>query len=340
MSLKPSLSVFMPNFNHGRFLPESLEAILSQSYRPKEIVVIDDASTDNSFEILQEFARKYQIIRVIRNEQNLGPLENVNRLLELVTGDYVYGAAADDKILPDFFEKSMELLSKYPKAGLCSTLSRAMDENGKDKGVFPSPVIANRPCFISPQESLQKLKKFGSWIKGNTTIYRREALLSAGGFIPKLESHTDGFIQQVIALRNGVCFIPRALACVRELPTCYSAVTSLNVERSRAIVGHVIELMTTEYRDLFPSDYVDCFEQRLLWSASVSSWYTVRRWQEYYLAQANTLLNFSPSWMDKPFQAWLRLSIRIQAMATLLYWSLKSGSLALWLFHRWFNRAK
>src|ERR1044071_8971404 len=98
------LSVLMPNFNHGRFLPEALDAILGQSYQPFEVIVIDDASTDNSVEILERFAARHSCIRLVRNEQNMGVMHNVNHLLNLASGDYLLFAAADDVILPGFFE--------------------------------------------------------------------------------------------------------------------------------------------------------------------------------------------------------------------------------------------
>jgi glycosyltransferase involved in cell wall biosynthesis len=67
-----TLSVIMVNYNHGKFIGEALDAILSQSYRPMEIIVIDDASTDNSLEIIQQFVRRDLIIRLIRREKNMG----------------------------------------------------------------------------------------------------------------------------------------------------------------------------------------------------------------------------------------------------------------------------
>src|SRR2546422_7177434 len=97
---RPTVSVVMTNYNYKRFLPEALAAIVQQSYRPHEILIIDDASTDDSVEIIKQFQREHSNIRLIRNDRNMGVLHNANVLFKMAAGDYVYGAASDDRILP------------------------------------------------------------------------------------------------------------------------------------------------------------------------------------------------------------------------------------------------
>jgi hypothetical protein len=271
----------------------------------------------------------------------MGVIHNFNYLLSMATGDYIYGAAADDKVMPGLFEKCMEMLARYPQAGLCSTLSRSIDEQGGDKGVFPSPMVSSKPCFLGPGQSLRMLRTYGSWIKGNTAVYKREALFETGGLIPELGSYSDGLIQQVIALRQGVCFIPEPLACCRELPTSFSATTSLDVERTLKILEHARDLFLTRFACLFPIEYIRTLEERWIWASDVSAWYGVRKWQEHYLVQAH-LLSATPSlsWQNRLFRAMLRFSIRVQAALVLLYCSTKSLTLSIWIFRRWLRRAR
>ena len=66
----PTLSVIMPIYNKASELPKGLELILNQSFQPKEIIIVDDGSTDNSFEIIESFAQKYPIIQAYKNEKN------------------------------------------------------------------------------------------------------------------------------------------------------------------------------------------------------------------------------------------------------------------------------
>lgn len=262
--MQPTLSVIMPNYNHAQYISEALNAILAQSYTPLEIIIIDDASTDNSFEILEDYASKYSLIRLLRNEHNLGVVHNIIRLNELVKGDYLYVAAADDKILPGFFEKSMNLLTQYPQAGLCSTCTLYIDEGGRNRGILHMPVFSNKGCFIPPDKALSMLHRYGSWIQGNTTILRRRALIDSGGFIPELQAGSDSFAYQVIAVKSGVCFIPEVLAACRQLDSSYSATIAKDPELCLRFIRHAKMLMSTTYRDLFPSDFVDLWEKRVI----------------------------------------------------------------------------
>jgi glycosyltransferase involved in cell wall biosynthesis len=261
-----NLSVLIPNYNHAHYISEALDAILTQSYPPFEIIIIDDDSTDNSFKILEGYAQKYSSIKVYRNDHNMGVNFNMTRLLELAKGDYVYSAAADDKILPGFFEKSMNLLSHHPEAGLSSTLSLCIDENGKSHGVYYTPVVSNKECFIPPNKTLPLLQKHGSWIQGNTTIYKRSALIDSGGYIPELHAFSDGFIHMVIAAKYGVCYIPEPLAAWRILETSYSATSIKDKEQSQDIILNSTALMRNKYSELFPQEFVDQWEKSALLS--------------------------------------------------------------------------
>ncbi len=258
----------MANYNHGRFLETALTAILEQSRPPDEIIVVDDASTDDSVEILKVLARQSPLIRIEQNERNLGVVATVNQLVEMAGGDYVFSAAADDMVLPGLFEKSMQLLEEFPQAGFCSSLTRLMDEEGHDAGLFPTPIISCEPRFLSPAEVLRTLGRQGAWMMGNTVIFRRDALLELGGYRPDLHSFCDGFFQQVLALRDGACFIPEPLASWRQLAGGYAGQTAGDLDRSLAIVRRAGALMRTEYRELFPETYVADWEQTWLWTAA------------------------------------------------------------------------
>ena len=262
MTIQPTLSVVMLNYNHAHYIKEALNAILAQTYTPLEFIIIDDASTDNSYEIMEDYARRCPLISLFRNEYNMGALSNATRTQDMVKGTYVYFAAADDKILPGFFEKSMALLAKYPQAGLCSTLTRCIVEDGGDRGVLHLPIISNKGCFIPPDKTLSLLQRHGSWMHGNTTIYRRLALRDSGGFIPELFSFIDGFSHLVIAAKYGTCFIPEPLAAWRQVENSYSATCGKDPELSMQIIHHASELMSSKYDDLFPPDFVERWERR------------------------------------------------------------------------------
>src|SRR6266540_3959461 len=114
----PKLSVVVPTYNHAHYLPRALDAILGQSLQPREVIIVDDASTDGSQRLIEDYARKHPAIRAVRNERNLGVVASLNRGAELSSGEYLVFAASDDYILPGFYEKSIALLERFPQAGL------------------------------------------------------------------------------------------------------------------------------------------------------------------------------------------------------------------------------
>lgn len=261
---KATLSVVICNYNHAHYLPVALQAILDQSYRPLEVIVIDDGSTDNSVDVVEDFARKDPIVRLYRNEKNQGPLLSANRGLNLAQGEYVYWGAADDRVCPGFFEKSMELLAQFPQAGLCSALLQLIGESGEDKGWIRSPVISQTACFLAPEQVRATLIRYGFWFTGQTTICRRDAVLhETGGFMPELYHHADQFVDMAVALRYGACFIPEVLATWRVLDSGYAETMFNNVELSRAAFEKVTQLMRSpKYAALFTERFTRTWERK------------------------------------------------------------------------------
>jgi glycosyltransferase involved in cell wall biosynthesis len=333
----PTLSVLMPNYNHGRFLAEALEAILNQSHPASEIIIIDDASTDESISIIESYVRKHKPIRLLCNETNHGVLHNINRLLDLASGDYVFYAAADDRILPGLFEKSLALLARYPQAGLCSSLVMLTDKDGKDGGPLWVPKASRTPAYLPPARVLDLLQRQGSWIVGNATIYRRGALSEVAGFPEALHAFCDGFIQEVIALRHGACFIPEILATYRWIDTGFAAVTTGNFELSLGISRQMSSLMRSTYCHAFPAQYIAVRERRVLYEIGVTTWRPIRSNQLKWLKdlEVSGWPSGSASRLDALFLRGLNLSIRLQGLAVRLYLFLRFRPMS---FGRWLAR--
>lgn len=246
----------MTNYNHSEFLPQAIDAILNQSYPIHELIIIDDASTDNSINILEEYAQKHSSIKLHRNEKNMGILHNIDKLLKLSSGEYIYSAAADDKICPGFFEKSMQMLNKYPSAGLCSTLSYLIDRENNITGLVTKTILSGKPCYIDTKKAKKYLNRYANWIQGNTTIYNKNKLLDVGAFRQELQSYCDGFIASVIALKFGACFIPEPLASWRRLDEGFASIQEGNYNKLSNIINNAYNLMTTEYSEYFPKKYI------------------------------------------------------------------------------------
>jgi len=132
--VKPTITVGLPVRNGARYLRTTLDAILSQRFRDFELVVADNASTDDTPQICEQYAKQDRRIRLIRHEENIGAARNHNLLVRLARGTYFKWAAHDDLIRPQFLERCVETLEAEPSAVVCFTGTRVIDGQGRDQG--------------------------------------------------------------------------------------------------------------------------------------------------------------------------------------------------------------
>jgi hypothetical protein len=134
-------------------------------------------------------------------------------------------------------------------------------ENGQSEGLLPSPIVSREPAYLPPEKVRRLVLGIGSWLQGNTVIFRREPLIEAGGFIPELLSFTDGFIELALALKHGACFIPEPLAAWRRMNTTYSVLAMADRGREMQMRRTACELMRTKHRDIFPDSFPDVWDR-------------------------------------------------------------------------------
>ena len=249
------LSVLLPNYNHAKYIGEAIEAILSQSYKPMELIIIDDASTDNSVEVIQKFT-KNKVIRFIRNERNIGVMGTINKFLNLSRGDYVYVGAADDRVLPGFFEKSMRMLTKYPNAGLCCADAAGISNEGIIKRTID---IAHCSRYYLPNMVAEMIRNMPFYIEGRTAITKRKLFMENGGLILDLKMHSDWLLWLLVAFRHGICYIPETLTAFRVLPTSYFANEFKDkASNCKATKCLLFTLKTPLYIDILPLFRYSC----------------------------------------------------------------------------------
>lgn len=255
---KPVLSVILSNYNHAQYLEGALASILNQTFSSMELIIIDDASTDNSVDIIEKFMEKYGNIRLIKNKQNRGVVANANQLLELAQGEYIYWAASDDVVLPGFFEKSMNLFMRHKQAGLCWADTVFINEINQNIGEDRLN-LSSEPRYFSPEEIAEMLRSKMIHLSGVYTIYKRSAFIDAGGVIAELKSYADYFPILVMAFRYGICYIPEPLVMNRIHRAQYSSRLLKDKKTHFEITNHILNLLESPaYIDVRP-----CFKESL-----------------------------------------------------------------------------
>ncbi len=243
------LSVVIANRNHARHLPRALDAVLSQSVRPREVIVLDDDSTDDSVRVLEGYARRHaDIVRLVRNECHRGVTASYNHGFSLASGRYVLPGGADDYVLPGFVEKAMQAFARHPGAGLCVGFGSCTES---DDGPLTQndPGWCDRPTYFPPDELCRRL-----WhsLPVSAIIVRRDALVAAGGYLPELAWYSDWFAFLVVAFRFGVIHLPETLGVHVVRPGSYAA-NARDGPANVRILGALLDLLTAPgYADVAP----------------------------------------------------------------------------------------
>lgn len=319
---RPSLSVIIPNYNHARYIVEALESVVAQTVPPAEIIVIDDASTDDSLEVIEDFATRHETVRIIKNFSNIGCYNSVNRAFAEAKGDYIDLMSADDKVLPGLFEKSIIMLEKYTAAGMCANYPKYIDALGNP--IKPtafhsheSDVKIRSPRFLSATEVLLRLSKQPWFLQGALPVlFRRSALADVGCYIPGLGLLTDWFTVHFVALKYGICYIPEPLVAVRLMPSGVGADVALQPKEAMNDFTRALRLMQEpKYRQVFPKSFIDRKRGQF-------AYYSFRGalvfWQTNYLRELNNLV--PPQTLPRKGMLWLlRMLMQFQWLMLKVY---------------------
>jgi glycosyltransferase involved in cell wall biosynthesis len=177
------VSVLMSVHNGERYLSESVESILNQTFADYEFLIIDDGSTDETWNILADYGKQDRRIVLVRNEHNIGLTKSLNKGLNLARGKYVARQDADDVSLPNRVEVEHEFLEEHDAAQLVGSNLEIIDHNGRRQGAL------NRAC--SP-DRVAWWMLFYNYVGGHSSVlFRRAAALDVGGYDPSIRYAQD-----------------------------------------------------------------------------------------------------------------------------------------------------
>jgi glycosyltransferase involved in cell wall biosynthesis len=184
MVTMPHVSVMIPVFNHARFIGRTIESVLNQQFQDIDVVVVDDTSTDNSFEVATRYCADPRV-RCVRNERNLGVAKNWNRCLELARGPLVMVLGSDDLIDPDHLILVCQAFEEYAQVGLVYAPVRTVDANDR---VIHEGVARPSRLYHAGDEAVAALTK---GICTVTTVIRRECYERLGLFDEEIWNGPD-----------------------------------------------------------------------------------------------------------------------------------------------------
>ncbi|MCU0532598.1 MAG: glycosyltransferase [Hydrococcus sp. Prado102] len=173
-NLAPKVSVVMSVYNGSRYLRQSIESILNQTRTDFEFVIVNDGSTDNSWEILTEYANLDRRIVLLDNKENIGLTKSLNKGLAQAQGDYIARQDADDVSLPNRLEKQATLLNERAEIVLCSCDIESIDGEGR-------PI--HKIQRVCPPDIVAWYLLFYNHLAGHSQVmFRRKPVIELGGY--------------------------------------------------------------------------------------------------------------------------------------------------------------
>lgn len=180
--MPPKVSVVMSVYNGTIYLQESLESILNQTFTDFEFIIIDDKSTDNTWEILTEYNRRDSRIKLFKNAENMGLTKSLNKGLKQALGDYIARQDADDVSLPDRFKLQTRFLDQHLEVGALGTTAEVIDEQSK---------VLEQSGVPLEHESIQAYLLVNNCLHHSSMMVRRSLVEALGGYKEELRYAQD-----------------------------------------------------------------------------------------------------------------------------------------------------
>lgn len=179
------ITVFIALYNSEKYIEQTLISLLNQTYTKFEILIINDASTDNSVEIVENF--KNPKIRLIHNETNRGICFTRQKGVEEARGKYIAIIDSDDIAMPDRLEKQFYFLENNPDTAMCGTDAKFIDENNKE---------INHLHIVNHESELIKIMLlFANQFINSSVLVKKEAVMNVGGYRKPIAEDYDLFVR-------------------------------------------------------------------------------------------------------------------------------------------------
>lgn len=198
------VSVIMPAYNTERYLPDAIKSVQAQTFLDWELVICDDCSKDNTYQVALGFAKKDSRIKVIRNELNSGVAQTRNNALDMATGEYVAFLDSDDLWLPDKLRKQLDFMRDKACVLSYTAYQKFFDDTGQKGKVIPA-----------------KERMLAKQIYGDTSIGCLTVLVNrqqVGAFHMPLLKHTEDNCtwQEILSRGYDAYGLNEVLALYRE----------------------------------------------------------------------------------------------------------------------------
>ncbi|MGD9581659.1 MAG: glycosyltransferase [Vampirovibrionia bacterium] len=226
MSQYPLISVIIPVYNTEKYIEQALNSVLDEDYPNKEIVIINDGSTDNTAYVIENWINRHKndINIIFKSRKNKGVTKTLNELIDISNGEYIVFFGSDDCLKNNGISKRYEYLTQYPDKLMVWADCDVIDSNGNI--LFTSALVsignANKKLLLS-DDGLKKYMTLNGYSPGATLMAKKKVYEMLGKYDESL--HTEDWVYLIKACAYNVLgYVDETVASYRlhKSNTCYS----------------------------------------------------------------------------------------------------------------------
>jgi glycosyltransferase involved in cell wall biosynthesis len=249
----PKVSIVLPNYNYARYLDERIQSVLNQTYQDFELIILDDASTDDSLKVIDRYSKHKNVSTHFFQVNSKTTYKRWNDGANMAKGEYLMFAGADDSCDPSLLEKLVGILDSNPTVGLAYSQSWFMDESGTNLFTmkrYTDILDSHRwiSSFIDSGESeLLYMSIENTIFNASSVLIRRSKFLEHGGFDTKYRLASDWLLWFKILADSDIGFVCEPLNNFRHHNKTVRKVDGKGIKDMQEIFDIVSELIQSPH---------------------------------------------------------------------------------------------
>lgn len=211
-----SVDVVIPNYNYGRYLRSCVESVLEQDIQALRVIIIDNASTDDSLTLARDLAARNARVEIIAHETNRGAKASWNEAIDVAASDYFMILCADDLLAPGALRRAVDVMERDERIVFTHGAEIALQGQAAPELIPQTPQDEEWRAIPGEDFIVASYEGPATYINGGTMVIRTAAQKRAGHFRPHLHYTDDLEMMLRLALQGRVAQI-RAVQAVRRL---------------------------------------------------------------------------------------------------------------------------
>lgn len=263
MRLMASISVIIPNYNHARYLEQRIASVLTQTFTDFELIILDDASTDNSKEIIEKYAAQDRRISFYPSTLNSGsPFVQWNKGVKLAKADLIWIAESDDVASPEFLQAMLAAHNNNPGIALAYCQSYRMNDEGTITGTWKTVTDDRNEQLFNNDFVMEGMKFINDFLihknvipNASAVLFRKSVYNEVNGAEEKLKTNSDWLTWLKMLLSYKVAFVSQPLNYFRY--------------HSKSVIASLSATANTSYQEQYDLTLRVAFEKHCAASAIV-----------------------------------------------------------------------